>query len=350
MTRTAFFPAEGCNKGKAVDALLSLKERKIVMKIAVIGAWHVHTIGYAETIQKNPKAELCCLWDDDPARGRDAAEKLGVPFQPDLAAIWADPSIDGVQITAATNQHRELLVAAAKAKKHIFTEKVLAVTNEEAEEIVRAVKKSGVKFTISYPHKCRPELKAAKDLIDSGKLGRVTYARVRDAHNGSVADWLPPHFYDASQTGGGAMIDLGAHPMYTLHWFLGEPKSIVSQFTQVTGRGVEDNAVSVIEFSDGAIGVSETGFVTTGLPYVMEVSGTKGSLELSSNGLMLTCGDTGPVPVADLPNPSSDPVDAWIDAVESDTEAPNGIDDAAALTRLMVGAYEAWRTGRKYAF
>jgi len=322
------------------------------MKIAVIGAWHVHTMEYATAIQKNPRAELACLWDDDEARGKATAEKLGIPFQPDLAAIWADASIDGVQITTATCQHKEVLIAAAKAGKHIFTEKVLAFTNEDAAEIAKAVRDSGVKFTISYPHKTWPTLKAAKELVDSGKLGQITYARVRDAHNGSTADWLPPHFYDAAQTGGGAMIDLGAHPMYTLNWFMGEPKSIVSMFTEVTHRGVEDNAVSVIEFANGAIGVSETGFVTNGMPYVLEMSGTKGSLMVHNDILEYSCEETGNklIQKTDLPQPSIMPIDGWINAVADGGEAPNGIDTAVDLTRFMVGAYEAYRTGRKYTF
>lgn len=322
------------------------------MKIAVVGAWHVHTMEYATAIQENPKAELACLWDNDEARGKATAEKLGIPFQPDLGAIWADASIDAVQITTATYQHKEVLIAAAKAGKHIFTEKVLAFTNEDAAEIAKAVRDSGVKFTISYPHKTWPTLKAAKELVDSGKLGQITYARVRDAHNGSTADWLPPHFYDAAQTGGGAMIDLGAHPMYTLNWFMGEPKSIVSMFTEVTNRGVEDNAVSVIEFANGAIGVSETGFVTNGMPYVLEMSGTKGSLMVHNDILEYSCEETGNklVQKTDLPQPSTMPIDAWISAVTDGGDAPNGIDAAVELTRFMVGAYEAYKTGRKYIF
>lgn len=322
------------------------------MKIAVIGAWHVHTMEYATAIQKNENAELACLWDDDTARGSETAKQLGIPFEPNLDAIWSDGSIDGVQVTTATCQHRDVLLAAAKAKKHIFTEKVLAFTNEEAEEIAKAVKESGVKFTISYPHKTWPTLKAAKELVDSGKLGKITYARVRDAHNGSTGNWLPPHFYDASQTGGGAMIDLGAHPMYTLHWFMGEPISVVSQFTQVTGRGVEDNAVSVLEFKDGAVGVSETGFVTVGMPYVLEMSGTEGSLMVHNDILEYACAETEGklVQKTDLSAPSTMPIDAWIDAVVHGGEAPNGIEDALALTRFMVGAYEAQKSGKKYLF
>lgn len=322
------------------------------MKIAVVGGWHVHTMEYATAIQNNPNAELACLWDDDKERGTAIAEKLAIPFCADLNEIWADTSIDGVQITTATNQHKEVLIAAAKAGKHIFTEKVLAFSNEDAAEIADEITKSGVKFTISYPHKTWPTLKAAKELVDSGKLGEITYARVRDAHNGSTAGWLPPHFYDAAQTGGGAMIDLGAHPMYTLNWFMGEPKSVVSMFTEVTGKGVEDNAVSVIEFANGAIGVSETGFVTNGMPYVLEMSGTKGSLMVHNDILEYSCEETDNklIQKTDLPEPSVMPIDAWIDAVVNGGEAPNGIDAAVALTKFMVGAYEAFRTGKKYNF
>lgn len=322
------------------------------MKIAIVGAWHVHTMEYGEAVLQNPGAELVCLWDDEEARGKATAEKLGIPFEPDLNKIWANPEIDGVQITTATCQHREVLLAAAAAGKHIFTEKVLAFTMEDAEEIAAAVKSSGVKFTISYPHKTFPTLKAAKELVDSGRLGQITYARVRDAHNGSTAGWLPPHFYDAAQTGGGAMIDLGAHPMYTLNWFMGEPKSIVSMFTEVTHKGVEDNAVSVIEFANGAIGVSETGFVTNGMPYVLEMSGTKGSLMVHNDILEYSCEETGNrlVQKTDLPQPGTMPIDGWIAAVNEGGDAPNGIDDAVALTKFMVGAYEAYRTGRQYQF
>ena len=322
------------------------------MKIAAIGAWHVHTMEYATAIQNNPLSQLCCLWDDDPVRGQETAGKLGVPFQPSLLAIWEDKSIEAVQITTATSQHVQVITAAARAGKHIFTEKVLAFTNEDAQAIAAAVRESGVTFPISYPHKTRPALKAAKQLADSGKLGKITYARVHNAHNGSIADWLPPHFYDAAQTGGGAMMDLGAHPMYTLSWFMGRPRSVVSMFTQVTGRGVEDNAVSVLEFADGAIGVSETGFVTTNMPYVLELSGTKGSALIQNDKLEYSCEETGNklVQMEDLPEASPLPIDAWIASLAGQGEAPNGLEDALALTELMAGAYQSYHSGSRYYF
>lgn len=329
------------------------------MKIAVAGAWHVHTAEYAEAIIKNPKAELCCLWDSDKSRGKQASEKLGVPFAPDISYVLNDPEIDGICVTSATSEHTELLTAAAKAGKHIFTEKVLTITDSDAGKVAEAVKKSGIKFTICLPHKSRPELIAAKNLTDSGRLGGITYARVHDYHNGSVAPmpdgssgWLPQHFYNAEATGGGAMIDLGAHPMYTLRWLLGKPVSIVSQFTEITGRGVEDNAVSVIEFENGAIGVSETGFVTSGLGYIAEVHGTLGALMIHNGILEYSCSETGGALTVkkDLPAAAPSPIDGWIDACCGGGEAPCGIDEAVMLTRLMTGAYTSYRTGKKYFF
>ena len=236
-------------------------------------------------------------------------------------------------------------------KNTATTEKVLTIDPKDAEKVAEAVKASGKVFTISYPHRTFPTLRAVKALMDSGKLGRVTYARVRNVHNGSSANWLPPHFYDKAQCGGGAMIDLGSHPMYTLYWLLGEPKSITSTFTQVTNRGVEDNAVSVIEFADGKIGVSETGFVSECNPYTLEVSGTDGAVMVHGDSVQWGGKATeGKWVDLELPEKEPLPIDQWIDAVVNGKPSPFTIDEAVMLTRLMDGAYKAFETGAKATF
>lgn len=321
------------------------------MKTAILGTWHVHTEEYTRAILANPQAEAAVIWDSDIARGKAFAEKLGVPFTDDLDGILNDASIDSVVVCSATCDHPELLTKAANAGKNIFTEKVLTIGVEDAEKVAAAVKAAGKVFTISYPHRTFPTLRAAKALLDSGKLGTVTYARVRNVHNGSSANWLPPHFYDKAQCGGGAMIDLGSHPMYTLYWLLGEPKSITSTFTQVTNRGVEDNAVSVIEFADGKIGVSETGFVSECNPYTLEVSGTDGAVMVHGDSVQWGGKATeGKWVDLELPEKEPLPIDQWIDAVVNGKPSPFTIDEAVMLTRLMDGAYKAFETGAKATF
>lgn len=325
------------------------------MRVAVVGVWHVHTTEYAEAIRQNPGAELVCCWDENSEMGKAFAEKMGIPFVENLSDIWADSSIDSVQVTTSTNLHRDVLIAAAKANKNIFTEKVLTFTNEEAQEVKAAIEAGKGKFTISFPHKTFPALQAAKQLVAEGKIGKITYGRVRNVHNGSIGNWLPDFFYNEAQTGGGAMMDLGAHPMYTLNWFLGEPKSVVSLFTKVTGKAVEDNAVSVIEFADGTIAVSETGFVSDGNPYILEMSGTEGAILVHQNTLeYCSASDTNKewVKMDTLPPAQPLPIVQWMDAVINGTEpsAEYDIHNAVALTKFMVGAYASYKTGSKYEF
>lgn len=319
------------------------------MNIAMISSWHVHAEEYANTFAAMPECEITAVWDENESAGRAFAQKLGCPFVADYGAILQDPSIDGIVMTAPTCLHRDMLLQAAQAGKHIFTEKVLAIEAKDAYAIAAAVKEHHVKFVISFPHRCRGDLNYACSMANSGKLGRITYARVRNAHNGSIADWLPPYFYDESLCGGGAMIDLGAHPMYLLPWILGQPQSVVSTFTKVTGHEVEDNAVSVITFGNGAIGVSETGFVSQDDPFTLELCGTLGSLCIRGSQVSYSCSETKNqwVTVDTLPEALPSPQQQWVDAVTRDIPVVCGIDDAVALTVLMEGAYKAYRSGSR---
>ncbi len=322
------------------------------MKVAMLGTWHVHAAEYAESVNKDPRAELVAIWDADSEKGTAFAKEHGGKYVSDIKEILSDKEIDSVAICTATNEHYDIIIMAAEAGKNIFTEKVLAFTTAEAQDIKKAIDDAGKTFTISYPHRTWPKLRFAKETLESGKLGQITYARVRNVHNGASAGWLPPHFYDKAQCGGGAMMDLGAHPMYTLGWLLGEPKSILSMFTQVMGKGVEDNAVSVIEFANGAIGVSETGFVSQDNLYTLEISGTKGALMVHGDDVSYCCDETGNKwqKAENLPEEQKLPIYQWIDAVNDGTTAPFGTDEAVMLTKFMEGAYKSFESGSKYTY
>ncbi len=321
------------------------------MKVALVSRWHVHANEYADAVKRHPDAEITAVWDESAERGKKWAEELGCRYYGDYNTLLQSADIDGVVVASPTVHHPWLLTAAAKAGKHIFTEKALSIKLTDAHRIESAVKENNVKFVISLPHKSRPELLFAKELVESGRLGRITYARVRNVHNGSSANWLPSYFYDESLCGGGAMIDLGAHPMYTLGWLLGRPLFVQSLFTDITGRGVEDNAVSLIEFENGATGVSETGFVSEGNPYTLEISGTEGYFAIHGSRIELADRSTGGrlTPVTELPAGTPLPIDRWIDWCTGKSETPKGllIEDAVAMTALTAAAYQANKNGDK---
>ena len=323
-----------------------------MIKIALISAWHVHFEAYVDRLKKNNDCEITVMWDEDPVRGGTWSQKISCDFEPCYEALLLRRDVDAVMITAPTNLHRELIVKAANAGKHIFTEKVLALSIADCLEIKDAVEKNGVKLVVCLLHRIYPRHLFVKAAVDSRLLGEVTSARIRYAHNGALCDWLPKHFYSTEQCGGGAMIDLGAHPMYLLPWLLGKPKSVVSIFNSFTDKAVEDNAVSVIEFENKAIAVCETSFVSTHSPYSVELSGTKGALLLtglcgdSSDGLKYNIGD-GWVTPDNLPEEHAFPTDMLINAILHDEQIPFTIDDSIMLSRLMECAYEANATGKR---
>ena len=325
-----------------------------MLRVAVLSRWHVHADQYAREVAANDRAEVALAWDEQPDLGAQWAAKLGVPFEPDLDRVLARDDIDGVCVTTPTDMHPDVMLRAAAAGKHIFTEKVLATTVAGAERVADAVATAGVAFCISFPRRCTPEILYARQALDEGLLGRVTALRVRIAHDGAVRDWLPEHFYDPTACGGGAMMDLGAHGMYLAHWLLGQPTRITSVFSTVTGRAVDDNAVSVMEFGGGAIAVNETSFASSG-SYALEMDGTEGAYRMLSlaEGAQIrsqhldTDGWQAP-PV--LPEARPKPVDQWIDACLDGTPVDFGMADAVALTQIMAAGYLADREGHTVTF
>ena len=325
-----------------------------MLRVAMLSRWHVHADQYAREIREHDAAEVCAVWDEDADRGSAWAREFDVPFEANLDTLLAS-DIDAVCVVTPTNLHRDVMVRAAQAGKHIFTEKVLATTVADCHAVAAAVERAGVKFCISFPRRTAPQLLYAKQALDDGLFGQVTALRVRIAHDGAVRDWLPPHFYDPEACGGGAMMDLGAHGMYVSRWLLGRPKRVVSVFNTVTGRAVDDNTVSVIEFANGAIAVNETSFTSFGGAYTLELDGTEGGYRLLSprEGVRVRSRRFGNAEWRTpdtLPSPHGKPVDQWIAGCVDDAPIEFGIAEAIELTELMEAAYTAHREGRSVPF
>ena len=106
------------------------------IKVAVLGFWHVHAAEYAAWVRQHPETKLVAVWDDDLARGQAAAESLDTAFCDDLDDLLNADNVDAVTVTAATSQHHAIMISAANAGKHIFTEKLLAPTVAEAEATI----------------------------------------------------------------------------------------------------------------------------------------------------------------------------------------------------------------------
>lgn len=311
------------------------------LRIAALGFWHVHAGDYVSSVRDHHDTELAAVWDDDPERGRAAAEEWGVQFAPDLGALLARNDIDGVTVTTSTDVHRDVMVAAARAGKHIFTEKLLAPTVAEAEEIVAATDAAGVALIVSLPRLYHGYALAMREELDSGRLGRLTYSRVRLSHDGAVRPWLPERFFDPVPAIGGALTDLGCHPVYLTQLLLGaRPDTVASIYRSVTGRAVEDQAVVTVGYPTQAIGVIEAGFAAA-TPFSIDVAGTEGWLRYSDEDRRLVASGTAYGDgLVELPIPpdAPDAFTQWVELIRGGGRANDNISRAIELTRLVVAA------------
>ena len=262
-----------------------------MLKVAMLSYWHVHAKDYERQVSSRSDCKIVGMGRNSAARKR-AGRKAPGSFFMITCRLLNNPDIDAVVVDTPTNLHGEVMIAAANTGKHIFTEKVLAATTAEADHIIDAVNKSGKKFMISLPRLTENKFLYIKNVIDSGILGDITMVRNRLAHDGALPTptsqngWLPGDFYNKEQCGGGALIDLGCHPMYLAYFFLGMPQAVTAQYGFVTSKEVEDNAVAVLTYGNGALAVVEAGFASRFSPFEVEVYGTEGCV-LAGNSLQL---------------------------------------------------------------
>ena len=313
------------------------------MKIAIYGVWHVHAGGYTRKAME--MGEVIGFYEKNDAFAESFQKEFQIHRFSTPEELLASDA-EGVIVCSASNDHAQDMVKIANAGKHIFTEKVLALTTDECLAIEKAVNDNGVNFVISLFQKYIGSRVAVKNVADSGELGKINYVRFRNCHSGAIEGWLPPHFFNKEECGGGAMIDLGAHGMYLTHWVLGLPESAKSVFT-IAGEnegyelknvdGLEDNAVTVMQFSNGAIAVNETGFVSGCSPTVFEIHGENGFVRMDGNTVVkcTTATDKAPV-VVEAPESLPSPLEQFL----SGKILPGcGMEEAKALTRMMELAY-----------
>ena len=317
-----------------------------MVKIGMLSFAHVHANGYAKQANENDKAQIVAIWDHMADRGKSAAERYEVPFYSDLDKIL-DLDIDAVVVNVETNRHPEVMVAAAQAGKHIFTEKALAITVDGCDKIIEAVEAAGVKFMISLPSRCRKDLLLAKKAVEDGLLGDITFGRGRVAHGASLDKWFSggsAWFVNAKEAGGGALFDLGCHRMDVIRWMMGEPKklmAIVNNFCP--NYDIDDNSATIIEFANKGIGVVDVAFVHRSGPRPFELLGTEGSIFMGDGPLSLTSTkmkeDEIKEYIASGPDNLPPPMEQWISAIEDGTEMTITIQDGRHLTELLQASY-----------
>ncbi|SEP60685.1 Predicted dehydrogenase [Streptomyces sp. yr375] len=279
--------------------------------VAVVGfGWmgRVHTQAYARVRHHYPRLalrpQLVTVAEEVPGRAEEAADQFGfAAVTRDWREVVADPRVRAVSITAPNFLHREIGVAMAEAGKHIWIEKPVGLTPQDARAVADAVAEAGVQGTVGFNYRNAPAVETARDLIAAGEIGAVTHVRIRlfsdyAAHPDGALSWR----FERERGGSGVLGDLASHGADLARFLLGDiasltadtavfvperarPSGATAGHSRAAGGALgpvenEDYVNCLLRFASGARGVLEACRVSVGEQnnYGFEVHGTKGAV------------------------------------------------------------------------
>jgi predicted dehydrogenase len=248
------------------------------VRVGIIGSQFVSGI-HAEALQRYPYCEIVAVASPTKAHVTAFARQVNIPNAfTDYRKLLERDDVDMVVVGIPNDLHCQVAVDAAAAGKHIVMEKPLCLNLAEADRMIDACRKARVKLMYAEELCFTPKYVRLKKLLDSGALGQPTLVKQSEKHDGPHA----PHFWDVNRSGGGVMMDMGCHAIEFFRWMLGRPKikSVYAQMsTQVhtdKTKG-EDNAIVLVEFENGVIGLAEESWTKPGgMDDRAEVHGSKG--------------------------------------------------------------------------
>ena len=239
--------------------------------------------------------ELVAICGRDESAVAEAARRYGYArHYTDWRELIDDEQVQLFDNGGPNNAHAEPCIAAAVAGKHVICEKPLARDAEEAATMLAAVRAAGIKHMVGFNYRSVPAIRQARQLIESGKLGRIYHYRAV-----YLLEWILPHYgtpriwrLNKERAGSGALGDLGAHIIDLAHYLVGDIASVgaatrtfIDERPSPDGSGnakvnVDDAFVATVEFTNGALGTLESSRFAAGRKnhQVVEINGELGSI------------------------------------------------------------------------
>jgi predicted dehydrogenase len=323
-----------------------------MITIGWVGCAHIHTPGFVKRVKdRAAEVKVKAVWDHDAARAKANAEAVGSVVATEVDEIFSDPEINAVVVCSETNRHEELVLAAAKAKKHMFVEKPLGVGATDAWRMAKAIENALVLFQTGYFNRGISFHRFLRDEIKAGHFGTITRARHSNCHKGSLAGWFDKEWRwmaDPAIAGCGAYGDLGTHSLDILMWLFGDVVRVTASIGVVTRRygDCDETGEGLIEFKNGVIATLAAGWVDVANPVRMLISGTEGHAVVINNDLFYQSshveGADGKQPWTKLPEPLPHAFDLFLDAVAGKKDVPLvSPSEAAARSAVMEALYAA---------
>lgn len=325
------------------------------MRVGLVGAGFMggfHAAGWAAT-----PARLAAIHSLYPEAVRTLADRYGVQPVDSLDAVI--DAVDVVDICTPTHLHHDMVMKAAAAGKHIICEKPLARTVEQAEVMLAACERAGVKLLVGHVVRFFPQYAQAKTIVDRGEIGRVAIVRL------TRASFRPKRAYDnwflENEKSGGMMLDLMLHDFDYARWVAGDVKSVFAK--NVSSRWPDapgDYGLAILRHVNGALSNIEGGWCYPPPMFrtAFEIAGDRGLIEHpagSSDPLTVHLGKSQNTDTPDIAVPASplaeDPyvteIKHFYDVIANDAVPRVTAADGLAALKIAFAAIESAQTGQR---
>lgn len=328
---------------------------------------------HGSAIVESPYAELVAVCDVDEAKAKAFAEKFGgAAIYTDYIEMLEKAGIEAVSICTPSGMHWEMTIAAAERGVHVLCEKPMAITLPQMDAMVAAVEKSGIKAGMVFQRRTNPLSQRVRQAVQAGELGQMVLGDAylkyyRSPSYYKSADWRATWALD----GGGSLMNQGVHGVDLLLWIMGSPVKTVFAKAEAKVRDieVEDTAVAIVTFENGAYGVIEgTTSCNPGEITTFALHGDLGTVIFGDKGLQKWAVSSSRDEVAKpvdvqvedqaLLGSSADPtkvavqghrfhVDDLARAIREDRDPFVTAREARSAVELVLAIYESAKTGKE---
>ena len=334
-------------------------------RIGIIGCGQITKIRHAPELASCEWAEPAGFYDFFPERAQKYAQQYGGKVYADYKEMIADPDVDGVVICTANDAHAPISLEALAAGKNVLCEKPMATTLEDAERMVQADRESKAFFMAAHNQRFTMAHRRAKELIDSGRMGKVLSFRCTLAHPGperfSVNRSNSTWYFNKTASGLGCVSDLGIHKCDILMHIIGELFVRVGAIAGTrdkrdeTGKLAEiyDNAVCILETASGVMGTLNLSYTNyAGMENATVYYCEKGVLRIQCDqvyALEVIMDGAETVRYQDAVQPRSGVVDAFAKAIVCGEQSPVPAAEALHAMRTVFAIDDAAKTGTMVA-
>jgi predicted dehydrogenase len=253
---------------------------------AVVGLGSISQVAVLPAFAHSKKARLAAVVSGDKSKARKFAQEFGANQAcgyDEFAQCLENPQVDAVYIATPPGEHEKYAVMAARAGKHVISEKPLAATVQQARNMVNACRRNKVLFMTAYRKYFEPSSLRLKKLITTGELGRIDIIHTLFAELRPFGDNSPAWLFSRKLAGGGPLTDLGVYCVNTCRWLVDEDPVMATGISWVRDRrrykDVEEGVAFRLDFPSGLV-LQGTAAYSAAFSSFVHVHGEKGWVEL----------------------------------------------------------------------